>query len=220
MGVVLRTGLGFSRRFYDRRKFGWAKHTAISAVLRNMSFTRSKEGSVCTLYVLAKAKSLLTKECVFRGSLASPAPIISWKHQRIVVRSMLCKLYESIDHTCQFTEIRQVSNWFKWVVGKGACNIAKVDCKKKQVVPCATKAVSWEYHKHRRRASQVVRSVHHQVSNLDRVVVANNNKFWHMAHELLERLLRFKRLHNNVLHAVGKFHTKCRPLHPSEDQIG
>ena len=52
------------------------------------------------------------------------------------------KLKESTDHNFQFTEIREVSNWFKWVAGKGAFSVAEADCNQfdsinpKQVVVC------------------------------------------------------------------------------------
>ena len=93
----------------------------------------------------------------------------------------------------------------------GACCIAEVDCKKqfgninpKHVVCCIAEAASWLYHKRSWRASEVVWSIHHQLSKLNRPCVANNDKFWHMPNDLLERLWRFELLQNTVLQAVGK----------------
>jgi hypothetical protein len=50
----------------------------------------------------------------------------------MAAKAMTCmpqKLQELVERNFQLNDVRQVSGWFEWVVGKGACRIAEGDCK-------------------------------------------------------------------------------------------
>ena len=58
---------------------GWTQDEwahAIGDAISSMELERNKQGKLCVLYVLAKAKSRRTQKWVFRGISASPAPIV------------------------------------------------------------------------------------------------------------------------------------------------
>ena len=55
----------------------------IAKVVRDMSLQRNPKGRLCIVYVLAKAKSLLTRKWVFRGISASPAPVLNNQQLRL-----------------------------------------------------------------------------------------------------------------------------------------
>ena len=64
----------------------WEKH--ISAVVEKMSPKRNRLGRPCVLYLLSKAKSLVTRKWVWRGISASPSPVLDKLQLRLGARAM------------------------------------------------------------------------------------------------------------------------------------
>ena len=64
----------------------------IAKAVRVMSLQRNPKGRLCVLYVLAKAKSLRTRNWVFRGISASPASVLDSQQLRLAARSFTCML--------------------------------------------------------------------------------------------------------------------------------
>ena len=76
---------------------------------------------MCVLYVLATAKSLRTGQRVFRGILASPAPMLNRQQLRLAARAFTCMLLmlqDEITHNFQCADIKQVSGWFGFIAQK------------------------------------------------------------------------------------------------------
>ena len=94
---------------FDRT--GWTQKEwahAIGDAISGMQLECNKQGKLCILYVLAKAKSRCTKKCVFRGISASPAPILQRRQLRQGARAFTCMLrmlQTEIAHNFQYTDI-------------------------------------------------------------------------------------------------------------------
>ena len=98
-----------------------------------MELERNKQGKLCVLYVLAKAKSRRTQKWVFRGISMSLAPTLQRRQLRLGAKaftSMQRMLQTEITHNFQCTDIQSVAGWLKFMSNKGAGTLTKVDCKK------------------------------------------------------------------------------------------
>ena len=152
---------------------GWTQDEwahAIGDAISDMELERNKQGKLCILYVLAKAKSRRTKKWVFRGISASPAPILQRRQLRQGAWAFTCMLrmlQTEITQNFQYTDIQSVAGWLRFVTRKGARAITKVDCKKqfdnihpRDVTRAFGKATKWLTKKRRWRQQELHWSIH------------------------------------------------------------
>ena len=132
---------------------------------------------------------------------------------------MLRMLQSEIAHNFQYTDIRLVVGWLRFVPAKGAHSLTEVDCKKQfdninphSVTRAFRRATRWLYKKRRWRQQDLQWSIHCDTPQLDRAGVAASEKFWVLWHKCLERMLKLEFVDNNVLQAVGELWS--RSPHP------
>ena len=125
-------------RFIINEKFdhtGWTQKELAHGkgdAIEGMEPERKKQGKLCILYVLAKAKSRYTQKWVLRGISTSPAPIVQRRQLRQGARAFTCMLrmlQTEIAHNFQYTNIQSVARWLHFVTCKGTRAITEVDCK-------------------------------------------------------------------------------------------
>ena len=171
--------------FMRKEKFVAASCTAerwndrIAHAVRDMNLQHNPKGTLCVVYVLAKAKSHRIGKWVFRGISALPAPVLNNQQLRLATRSFTCMLrmlQNAITHNFQCADIKEVSGWFRLIAQKGARSLTEMDSKKqfnnihpRAVLQSFGEASNWLYKKRRWRQVNLQWSVSKDSPKLDRV---------------------------------------------------
>ena len=185
----------------------------------------SKRAKLCRLYIIGKAKSLWAgKGWLWRPIAASPSPIVSRSHLIVAARAFtrfLKYLIAELPFSILHLRITDLAAWFQWVGGQGLQTVTELDCKEQfnyvhptDVEDHMVKASDWLSAKRRWRMPEVVWSIHHMHSALDRVGKATAAGFKYVTHQQLTAIVAHELSKNNACWAAGTVWvcTNCIPM--------
>ena len=154
----------------------------------------------------------------------SPSPIVSKSHLKVAARAFtrfLKYLITELPFSILHLRITDLVAWFHWAGGQGLHTVTKLHCKDhfNYVQPTNVEdhmvdASAWLNAKRRGRMVEVVWSVHHMHSALDRVAKATAAGFKYVTHQQLTAIVGHELSKNNACWAAGTVwvRTNCIPM--------
>ena len=197
----------------------------ISSQITNLQCPANPKARITRLYLIGKAKTLWAgKGWLWRPIAASLSPVISKKKLRTCARAfsrLLRYLVSEIPMSFLRLFVTDMAAWFEWCGENGMTAIAELECKEQfnnippqTVIDHLHACTNWLKKRCRWRASELVWSVHHTHSRLDRAGKAASHGFRYVSHEALSGIVTQELTENNGCFGAGSIwkRTNCIPM--------
>ena len=197
----------------------------VAYLVEELGWARSKRGKLCRVYIIGKAKSLWAGTgWLWRPIAASPSPIVGRSPLRVAVRAFTRFLkYLAVELPFSILRVRVIdlATWFHGAAGQGLHTVTQLDCKEQfNLVQLANvqqhkeQASAWLSAKRWWQMSEIVWSVHHMHSALDRAGKATASGFRYITHDRLCSIIAHELENNNACWAAGRVwvRTNCIPI--------
>ena len=195
-----------------------------TALIKEKGWNANPRARFCVLYIIGKAKSLQKGQWLRRSIAAYPEPQIRVRDLSTTARAYTCflkHLITEIPKSFQVLRVNDVASRLHWVNQQGMRSITELDCKEQfnKIQPGwidshMSEGIHFGIKRRRWRMKEVIWSIHHSVSALDRPGLGTSKQFRYLAHEELARYVSFELQQNNKRWTVGQLwgRDRCIPM--------
>ena len=208
---------------YIPRGTSEAQYSAyIGKILSDRGWATNPVAKTAMFYLMAKAKSLVKKEWLWRPIAATPKPFICPRLMRTASRALTCfirTILEELPAPILRLSVNDLGGWVHDIPWARA--LGEADCKEQfnkippqGIMQCMEEASEWLTRKRRWRAGDLVWSIHRECSKMDRAGKAASQSFRFISHQQLMDIVRFDLTEQNAVFAVGRMwsRTGCIPM--------